>query len=140
MRELDTLAVPADDGDAPPDMLLAEAAEAQASLSSSNANAFRGGSDIKSADWAADAASVASDAELAALGDSDQDTAEPADGGGTFVGGPVDVAHVKQFSKARSQHYNEFQRMKEMQAQGLLDDDDEDDDDEKDSQDVEQKK
>lgn len=123
----------------PPEILLADAASAQATHQNSRSSTLRGGEDIKSTDWAADAASVASDAELAALGDSDQDdAAEPADGGGTFVGGPVDVAHVKEFSKVRSQHYNEFQQMKEMRAQGLLDEDDEEEQEETKIQDSKQ--
>ncbi len=110
-------------------MLLAQAAQDQAASSKAHGSGLRGDKNIRSTDWAADAASVASDAELAALGDSDDEAAEPADGGGTFVGGPVDIQHVKQFSKARSQHYNEFQRMKEMREKGLLDEDEDDDED-----------
>ena len=82
---------------------------------------------VTAAQWAADVDGEGDDDELAALAAPETD--EPADGGGTHAGGPVDVTHVKAFTAARSKHYNEWQAVLAARA-AAAEEDEEDDEDE----------
>lgn len=82
---------------------------------------------VTAAQWAQDAAEEGDDDELEALGcgAADAESEGPEDGGGTHAGGPVDVQHVKEFSKARSAHYDEWQAVLAARAKAAEEDDEE---------------